>query len=71
MIKTMTILLVIAGVILISGCTGTDQSPATQPASHATTPTETTSPSPANETQADNETMPELDLPLPPDLTDL
>jgi PBP1b-binding outer membrane lipoprotein LpoB len=69
--KTVTILLVIAGVIMISGCTGTDQSPATQPTSYATMPAQVISPTPANDTQSDNETMPELDLPLPPDLTDL
>ncbi|WP_424357026.1 hypothetical protein [Methanocella sp. MCL-LM] len=68
MIKKLVILLGIAGIVLMSGCTGTDQSTGVQ---LTATPAGTVSPAPVNDTLSDNETMPELDLPLPPDLTDL
>lgn len=72
MIKKLAILLGIAGIVLMSGCTGTDQKAGVQlTPTPAATPADTSGGLPANDTLSDNETMPELDLPLPPDLTDL
>lgn len=76
MSKKLIILLLITAIILTLGCTGTDQ-PSTATATPVPTAgtgditTGAVTPSPANATTPENESTPEMDLPLPPDLSDL